>query len=169
MDKEKYMSGAELRQFLHISTRKMKHLMDFDYIPHENTGQVTHKYQVLRKDAVAFKVRMENEDGFLIELSGKFPSQSHRPPKKRPLEPTPENCEAFRKYLTKLWADLPDALPTKQAADLIGICPQRLHDLVKKGNLHGAKVGFVQVIVKDELIEYVASPETVEYLNLQKY
>ena len=107
MDKEKYMSGAELRQFLHISTRKMKYLMDYDYIRHENTGQATHKYQVLRKDAVTFKYRMENEDGFLIELTGKFPSQSHRPPKKRALEPTPENCEKFRKYLTKLWADLP--------------------------------------------------------------
>ena len=98
---------------------------------------------------------------FLIELTGKFPSQSHRPPKKRALEPTPENCEAFRKYLTKLWADLPDALPTKQAADLIGICPQRLQDLVKKGNLHGVTVGAVQVIVKEELIAHVTSPEMV--------
>ena len=102
MNKEKYMSGAELRQYLHISTRKMKYLMDNDYIPHKNTGQATHKYQVLRTDAAAFKERMENEDGFLIELTGKFSSQSHRPPRKHILEPPPENCEAFRKYLTKL-------------------------------------------------------------------
>ena len=169
MDKEKYMSGAELRQFLHISMRKMKYLMDFDYIPHENTGQATHKYQVLREDAVAFKARMENEDGFLIELTGKFPSQSHRPPRKHILEPTPKNCEAFRKYLTKLWTDLPDALPTKQAAALIGCCPQHLHELVKKGNLHGVKVGSVQVIVKDEVIEYVSSPEQVVKVKNEKY
>lgn len=37
MDKE-YLSGSELRQYLHISTRRMKYLMDHDYIPHEDTG-----------------------------------------------------------------------------------------------------------------------------------
>lgn len=47
----KYMSGSELRQYLHISTRKMKYLMDNDYIPHENTGQATHKYRIRRADA----------------------------------------------------------------------------------------------------------------------
>lgn len=29
---------CQLRQYLHISTRKMKYLMDHNYIPHENTG-----------------------------------------------------------------------------------------------------------------------------------
>ena len=43
MEKD-FMSGSELRQYLHISTRKMKYLMDHDYIPHENTGHATHKY-----------------------------------------------------------------------------------------------------------------------------
>ena len=65
--------------------------------------------------------------------------------------------------------DLPDALPTKQAADLIGICPQRLHDLVKKGNLYGVTVGAVQVIVKDEFIAYVSSPEMVVNMGNEKY
>ena len=48
MEKE-YLSGSELRQYLHISTRKMKYLMDNDYIPHEDTGQATHKYRVRRE------------------------------------------------------------------------------------------------------------------------
>ena len=43
-----YMTGSELRQYLHISTRKMKYLMDHNYIPHENTGKTTHKYRILR-------------------------------------------------------------------------------------------------------------------------
>ena len=42
MGKKKYMSGCQLRQYLHISTRKMQYLMDHDYIPHENTGHATH-------------------------------------------------------------------------------------------------------------------------------
>ena len=37
MTQKEFMSGSELRQYLHISTRKMKYLMDNNYIPHENT------------------------------------------------------------------------------------------------------------------------------------
>ena len=39
MEKE-YLSGSELRQYLHISTRKMKYLMDHDYILHEDTTSI---------------------------------------------------------------------------------------------------------------------------------
>ena len=39
------MSGSELRQYLHISTRKMKYLMDNDYIPHENNGLFLTEYR----------------------------------------------------------------------------------------------------------------------------
>ena len=46
MTEKQFMSGSELRQYLHISTRKMKYLMDNNYIPHENTGHTTHKYRV---------------------------------------------------------------------------------------------------------------------------
>lgn len=35
MTEKEFMSGSELRQYLHISTRKMKYLMDNNYILHE--------------------------------------------------------------------------------------------------------------------------------------
>ena len=61
MTEKQFMSGSELRQYLHISTRKMKYLMDNNYIPHENTGHSTHKYRVRTEDAVRFKARMDTE------------------------------------------------------------------------------------------------------------
>ncbi len=67
MTEKKYMSGCQLRQYLHISTRKMKYLMAHNYIPHENTGHATHKYRVLLEDAEMFKIRMDTEVGFLSE------------------------------------------------------------------------------------------------------
>ena len=99
MEKD-FMSGSELRQYLHISTRKMKYLMDHNYIPHENTGHATHKYRVRRDEAENFKHRMETEDDFLAELAGKFSNRTeHRP---RPaLEPTAKNSKAFRLWLEK--------------------------------------------------------------------
>ena len=82
MTEKEFMSGSELRQYLHISTRKMKYLMDHNYIPHENTGHATHKYLVRTEDAVRFKTRMDTELGFLSELSGMFSNRTEWHPDK---------------------------------------------------------------------------------------
>lgn len=168
MGEKKYMSGCQLRQYLHISTRKMKYLMDHNYIPHENTGHATHKYRVLVEDVEKFKYRMENEVGFLAELNGLFSNRTEWYP--RPLiEVTEENCEAFRLWLKKEWAELPDALPTKTASELVGCQPQRIYELIKENVLHGIKIGAVQYIPKTEFISYVASAEKVSKPTSDEY
>lgn len=156
------LTGSQLRQYLHISTRKLKYLMDHDYIPHEDTGQATYRYRVRWEDAVEFKRRMEEEPGFLGELAGQF--SSHHPPKPRPkpepaFRPTPENCQRFRQWLARRWADEPDALPTQRAAELLGRTPQTLHRWVKLGKLPAAQVGRFQYCPKGELLRFLATPE----------
>ena len=167
MEKD-FMSGSELRQYLHISTRKMKYLMDHDYIPHENTGHATHKYRVRREEAEKFKYRMETEDGFLAELAGKFSNRAERQPR-RILEPTAENGKAFRLWLEKEWAELPDALPTQTAASLAGFAPQRIHKLIKEKALHGITVRAVQYISKGEFILYISSPKQIASVKNETY
>ena len=147
------MSGSELCRYLHISTRKMKYLMDHDYIPHENTGQATHKYRVCVKDARMFKCRMETEPDFLSELTGLFNSKA---PAENPHAII--DSEGFEEYLLLLWAALPDALPTQEAARLIGVNPQRIHEQIRAGTLHGVKVGGRQYCVKVEIIAYASAP-----------
>lgn len=166
--KKDFMSGSELRQYLHISTRNMKYLMDHDYIPHENTGHATHKYRVSREEAEKFKYRMETEDGFLAELVGKFSNRTEHHPR-RILEPTAENSKAFRLWLEKEWAELPDALPTQTAASLAGFAPQRIHKLIKEKALHGIKIGAVQYIPKSKFIFYAASAEKVSKPSSDEY
>lgn len=152
--KDGYLSGAALRQYLHISTRKLKYLMDYNYIPHENTGHSTHKYMVRIEDAERFKQRMDSEEGFLRELTGLFNSRHPAAlPKK---EPTKAQRAALKRQLTKLWAAQPDALPVQTAASLAGVRPQRIYDLLRNGKLHGAKIGTVQYCVKDEVIAWLA-------------
>lgn len=169
MDRDKYMSGCELRQFLHISTRKLKYLMDHNYIPHKNTGHATHKYLILRKDAIAFKNRMDNEDSFLCELAGKFSSRKRPAEKALLLNPTPRNCNAFRKFLVARWEKYPDALSAKMAADLIGISSPRINELVRGSILHGVIIGNIQYIPKDELIAYAASPAHIAKATSRTY
>ena len=152
------MSGSELRKYLHISTRKMKYLMDHNYIPHENTGQATYKYRVRIVDARAFKRRMEREPDFLSELSGLFTSTR---PAGTPMPKKHDRIDSadFEKYLLLRWADLPDALPTQQAARLISVNPQRLHEQVKAGRLHGVTIRGKQYCVKMEIIAFAIAPE----------
>ncbi|MBR1811174.1 MAG: hypothetical protein IJ766_05960 [Clostridia bacterium] len=171
MDKKEYMSGSELRQYLHISTRKMKYLMDHDYIPHENTGQATHKYHVRVEDAEAFKHKMETQVGFLAELTGLFSNRKDHHPKPL-LEVTDENREAFHTWLEKEWAELPDAVPAIETAKLLGMRPARLYELIKDGVLHGGYVKNICYCSKYEIINYAASEEKLshptgtEYQNL---
>lgn len=168
MDEKKYMSGCQLRQYLHISTRKMKYMMDHNYIPHQNTGHATHKYRVLVEDAEKFKYRMDNEVGFLSELNGMFSNRTEWHP--QPLiEVTEENCNAFRLWLEKEWAELPDALPTKTAAELVGHNSQRIHELIRNGMLNGVKIGSIQYCVKKEYISYIASPQKLSNTCTEKY
>ena len=143
MTEKQFMSGSELRQYLHISTRKMKYLMDNNYIPHENTGHTTHKYRVRTEDAVRFKARMDTEPGFLSELSGMFSNRTEWHPLPM-FEATPENCEAFRRWLSSHWAELPDALPTQTAAELVGHSPQRIYEWIQEEALTGIKLGSIQ-------------------------
>ena len=102
------LTGSQLRQYLHISTRKLKYLMDHNYIPHEDTGQATYRYRVRWEDAVEFKRRMEEEPGFLGELAGQF--SSHHPPKPRPkqepvFQPTPERVLGCRELVGEFLAE----------------------------------------------------------------
>ena len=168
MTEKNYMSGSELRQYLHISTRKMKYLMDHNYIPHENTGHATHKYRVLVEDAEKFKFRMDNEVGFLAELNGMFSNRTEW--HSRPLiEVTEENCEAFRLWLEKEWAELPDALPTQTAAELVGHSPQRIHEWIREEVLVGIKLGSIQYCAKAEFVSFMASPQRLAHPRTEKY
>lgn len=168
MTEKEFMSGSKLRQYLHISTRKMKYLMDNNYIPHENTEHTTHKYRVRTEDAVRFKARMDTEPGFLSELSGMFSNRTEWNPLPM-FEATAENCEAFRRWLSSQWAELPEALPTQTAAELVGHNPQSIHKLIKENVLHGVKIGAVQYIPKTEFISYMASPKKLATPRTEKY
>lgn len=165
---KEYMSGSELRQCLHISTRKMKYLMDNNYIPHENTGHTTHKYRIRREDVTDFMRRMENEDGFLSELTGLFSNRTEWHPLPL-LEVTKENCSAFRAWLTEQWQELPDALPVKDVIKLIGGRPIQIHELINNGTLHGVTIGSKVYCSKSEVIKYAASREKLANPNSQIY
>lgn len=164
----KYLSADELYPYLHISKRKLKFLLENGYIPCIDTGKKTHRFLIKVSDAKEFKRKMDTEPGFLSELYGQFNSGIYKPRKKL-IEPTPENCAAFQDFLTMKWADYPDALPTKLAAELIGCAPQRVGDWMRKGVISSVSVGGMRYCGKAEFIAYCASPEMLRKPGVEKY
>jgi len=175
--KNGYMSGSELRQYLHISTRKMKYLMDHNLIPHENTGNPTHRYRIKEKDAKEFKWRMEHEPLFMAEHAGNFSSKKN-PAKRRQVkksqEEMPEKIKApsgksFKAYLEREWKNLPDALLLTEASNLIGYPTKNLRDAMQSGNLVGIKVQTLLYIPKGSFISYLSSAEILQNASSVKF
>lgn len=163
-----YLSADELYRYLHISKRKLKFLLENEYIPCINTGKKTHRFLIKVSDAKEFKRRMDTESGFLSELYGQFNSGIYTPRKKL-IEPTPENCRAFQKFLTEQWADYPDALPTRLAAELVGCATQRVGDWMRKGVISSVCICGVRYCSKGEFIAYCASPEMLKRPGTERY
>lgn len=168
MDKEKYMSGSEFRQLVHISTRKMKYLMDHYYVPHINTGGTTHKYLILRTDAEAFLLRTVNDPGFLAELSGMFTSRKEHHPKPF-FEATDMNVAAFRAWLEKEWSDMPDAVSARELAQRIGVSTNTINYLVREGKLAAVTVMGKRLCIKQSVIDYYASAEKLSHPTEEYY
>ena len=168
MDKEKYMSGSEFRQLVHISTRKMKYLMDHDYVSHINTGGTTHKYLILRTDAEAFLLRTETDPGFLDELSGMFTSRKEHHPKPF-FEATAVNVNSFHKWLECEWADMPEAVSPRELAQRIGVSTNTINYLVREGKLAAVTVMGKRLCIKQSVIDYYASAEKLSHPTEEYY
>ena len=166
-----YMSGSELRQFLHISTRKMKFLMDNNLIPHENTGLVSHKYIVKLEDAKKFKKEIENNPDLMIQFKGMFTSRTKERRKKDEtnVEWILLHKTKYKAFIRSLWTDLPNAIPAQQVAKIIGINPKSLHRLNKEGKLNSVNVSHVQYCSKEEIIKYLASETQVRFNRTPEY
>ena len=147
---------------------ELRDLKEDKLIPHINTGHATHKYLVLKEDAEKFLVRLGTDQKLIEKLRGQFPHEGERHPKPF-FVASEENCTAFRLWLEKIWAELPDALPTLTAAKVSGHNAQRIRELIKQNILHGVIVNATQYIPKTEFISYLSSPEKLAIPRTEAY
>lgn len=164
MKDEQILSGSQLRQYLHISTRKMKYLMDHDIIPHNNTGQATHKYEIKKSDADAYLKRLKADPTFMVETKGLFTSRksvdSPSAPAKMALK---IDSETVKNSFVRLWIRYPEILSSRDAAEMIGSNRQFIRRKVDSGEIKGALVRGSLVCMKSSLINYVSAPERIAY------
>jgi len=157
--KDKYITGEKLYQYLHISKRKMKFLLDNKYVHYIDTGKKTHRYIIKIEDAEELKKLLESDIDLQNQLHGKFSSNIDKEPKKELITADSANCKEFKTYLAKIWREEPDAIPTKRAAELTGFAPQCLYRFIESDKLFAVKVKEKVYISKDSMIKYFSSKE----------
>ena len=130
------------------------------YIRYEDNGNKTHRYSLRMCDVEALREEMNKHPERFADLNGRFTAQRNKPP-----TPTvvlsQDEAKKLREYIVKQWAKHPDALPSKQAAELTGLTVGTLNRHVAKGNIFGAVVGGKVLISKQSLIGYLATPDVV--------
>lgn len=148
------LSLEQFRAVAHISKRKAKWLLKNGVIPCEDSSKQTHRFQIRRKDVADFLRRQDAGELNSIIPAGAFSSkQLHNNPL-----PNTDPEELFSFLLDEL-AHMPDMLTTKQAADLIGYNDTTINNWVVDGKIQAVNYYGKNLISKESLAEYLASPE----------
>ena len=97
--KEEYITGETLYQYLHISKRKMRYLLENGYISYIDTGKKTHRYIIKKDDAEIFFIYLETDTTMGDTLKGHFGNQGKATNSKlRLVDDTEATSKAFKKY-----------------------------------------------------------------------
>ena len=162
MGPKKYLTGCQLRQYLHISTRKLKALMDNNIIPHVDTGLKTHKYLVRYEDAEYYASHRDLKKEYEI-------TQKQKPQKSRSkLTPLPDS-DLFGQYLRYKWRNKSDALTTPEIIEMLGIGDRQIGRLVRNNILYTTKIGKTRFCSKNSLIRYASSDHSIRYVRNATY
>ena len=157
---EQIISADAARAYLHISKRKFLFMLQNGYIRYEDNGNKTHRYSLLMCDVEALRQEMTDYPERFADLNGRFTAQRIKPPTATVVL-SQEEAKILREYIAKQWVKHPDALPSKQAAELTGLTVGTLNRHVEKGNIFGAVVGGKVLISKQSLIGYLTAPDVM--------
>ena len=134
--------------------------MDHNIIPHNDTGQATHKYEILQSDADEYLERVKNDPSFMKETVGLFNSRKKLIRFPEPPEPpTKKSAEAVAGYLTTIWREHPDILSTTLAGKLIGANRQYIRRQHMSGELKCISIRGDIFCLKKDLIAFICTPE----------
>ena len=148
------LSLDQFRAVAHISKRKAKWLLENGVIPCEDSGKQTHRFKIRRGDVADFLWRQEAGVLNSIIPSGVFSSSQLHNISLPNIEP-----EELFSFLMEEWADEPDMLTSKQAADLAGYNDTTINNWAADGKIRAVYYYGKNLISRESLAEYMSSPE----------
>lgn len=148
------LSLEQFRAVAHISKRKAKWLLENGIIPCEDSGKQTRRFQIRRSDVAEFFWRRNAGELDAVIPIGAF---NGKPPIADP-SPCMES-EEFFSFLLDEWADEPDMLTAKQAADLIGYNDTTINNWAAEGKVKAVIYYGKNLISKESLAKHITSLE----------
>lgn len=149
------LSLEQFRAVAHISKRKAKWLLENGIIPCEDSGKQTRRFQIRRSDVAEF-LRRRNAG----ELNSIIPVGAFNSNNTLHTNPLPNTePEELLSFLMEEWANEPDMLTTKQAADLTGYNDTTINSWVADGKIQAVNYYGKNLISKESLSEYLANYE----------
>jgi hypothetical protein len=147
------ISMEQLYQICHISKRKALWLLEHGVIPCEDSGKQTRRFRIWLEDTIDFLTKRDAGDLDEVIPRGEFSSGCYAETK--PLL----DSETLFSLFMKQWQNAPDMLTAKQAEALCGYGTTSINRWLQLGNVKGVLYYGANLISKESLAEYLASPE----------
>lgn len=151
----KTISMEQLYRICHISKRKALWLLEHGVIPCEDSGKQTRRFQILLEDVINFLTKRDARELDAVIPRGAFSNGSRH----NNTSNTYLNSEALFSLLIDRWQNAPDMLTAKQAEVLCGYGTTTMNRWLQLGHVRGVTYYGVNLISKESLAEYLASPE----------
>lgn len=153
--REKYPETITMEQFYqiaHISKRKASWLLTNGIVPCEDSGKQTRRFKICLDDVICFLQHRDAGEFETVIPGGTFSSVS---PKELPVL----DIELLTDFLLTSWQEAPDMLTAKQAAELTGYVTTSINRWAQCAKVKSVHYRGVNLIAKESLAEYLASPE----------
>ena len=154
-----YIPFDDLCRLLHFSKRKVKWMLDTDWIPHETREQGTWKYRIPTESVIDYLLLREK-----YPAKYRFPANSfssRRPPVRSGIPKlTFYQPEEIMSALRTAWSKEPDAISLSALEKLTGYSKERLKLMMSECGGHVLLIGQAVYFNKEEVIHALSKPSS---------
>lgn len=153
------MSKEDMRKACHISKRTAQYLLEFNLIPHVDTGKQTRCYKIRKADIIEYMNNREiNPDRYIAPENWYTYGKVYKKAYKIRISPkVPDNEEKIRQFYTDKLADKPDVVDTSDIVELTGYDRRTVGEWIHDNKLRTLFVGHHHKIPKTWLIDWLCS------------
>lgn len=155
------LSKEQFRKVCHISKRTALFLLEFDLIPHIETGKKTHSYKIRKTDVIAFiKDRSVNPHKYIAPENWYSSAGISRKAYKVRLIPAAlpcaaDMCEFYRKKI----APYREVLTVMDVSMITGYGKSAVRDWISLGKLKALSLPNSYAIPKEYLLDWLCSDQ----------
>ena len=155
------LSKEQFRKVCHISKRTALFLLEFDLVPHIDTGKKTHSYKIRKTDVIAFiNDRSKNPDRYIAPENWYSTKSSGRKPYKVRLIPSelPSRPKIREYYLKKILV-YPEVVTVADVCRITGYGKSAVREWIAKGKLRALTLPGGYMVPKEYLADWLSSAD----------